>query len=471
MLNAEDVSNQLQREGPMPIEGGLFRAHFEQLPGPAYIWRRVGEDFELIAHNRAALDLADGDVRDLIGARASTLFASRQDIIDGIRQCADTRSITVREADVTFVSGVTRRMLTTRIPLSADIVVSHAEDVTDRRAFEDRLAASERRFHALFKTHPDLVFRMDVHGNYLDLHVPDGAVLPLKLKAEELVGRNIADLFGPAAAVRHRRYALEAIRTGEMQVIEYDVQLGDREIQVESRVVKSGDEEVVVNIRDITKRVELEQAIIDAQENERARLGRMLQKHRAQLQTRHTALVDAVLPPGESDLAAARAALETAARELNEIMDDLAALPEGTTVLAALKTLASRSEQSLGIRCRLTHGESVPEMLAQTSDLYRFAQEAIGCAVHRGSAKNIEMICSTINSQFVLSIIDDGQDNAWAADEDAGYGMRIMRYLAKRLGGKLTRSRRGSRGTTVTCSCPTGKPLSLTERLRALVSA
>ena len=78
------------------------------------------------------------------------------------------------------------------------------------------------------------------------------------------------------------------------------------------------------------------------------------------------------------------------------------------------------------------------------------------------------MLCSTINNQFVLSVVDDGEDNAWASDEDVGYGMRIMRYLAKRLGGKLTRSRRGSRGTTVTCSCPTGECISLTARLRAL---
>ena len=291
----------------------------------------------------------------------------------------------------------------------------------------------------------------------------------LKLKPEELVGRNIADLFGPEAAVRHRRYALEAIRTGEVQIIEYDVPLGEREIQVESRVVKSGDDEVVVNIRDITKRVELEQAIIDAQERERARLGQVLQSHRAQLQTHHAALVAAASPDDEeSSVAAARAALDVAVRQLDELMGDFAALPEGTTVVTALKTLASRSEQALGIRCRLTHGESVPEMPVQTPDLYRFAQEAIGCAVHRGRAKNVEMLCSTINNQFVLSVVDDGEDNAWASDEDVGYGMRIMRYLAKRLGGKLTRSRRGSRGTTVTCSCPTGECISLTARLRAL---
>lgn len=470
MLSAEEVSKWLQREEPLGLDGGLFRAHFEQLPGPAYMWRRAGDDFELIAHNRAALELASGDVRDLIGKRAAEVFANRPDILEAIRQCADTQSIMTQETDVTFVSGVTRRMLMTRIPLSSDIVVTHAEDVTDRRAFEDRLQASERRFRALFKTHPDLVFRMDVRGNYLDLHVPPGTALPLK--PEEIVGRNIADLFGPEAAARHRRYAQEAIRTGEVQLIEYDVPIGDKEIQVESRVVKSGDHEVVVNIRDITKRVEIEQAIIDAQERERARLGEVLESHRAKLRACLAELEverGAVRSEGDATrLAAPQTALATAIGELDEFLRDFAPLPEGTSIVEALTTLALRSEQSLGIQCRLTHGSSVPDMLPKALDLYRFAQEAIRNAVRSGRAQHVEMICSTVNKQFVLSILDDGESVDWATDENGGYGMRIMRYLAKRLGGGLTRSRRGGSGTMVTCACPVDDSSAVTARLRAV---
>lgn len=472
MLSAEEVSKWLQREESQAPDGGLFRAHFEHLPGPAYIWRRSGDDFELIAHNRAALGVADGDVRDLLGSRAGDLFEDRPDIVESIHECANTQSIMVQETDVTFVSGVTRRMLMTRIPLSADIVVGHMEDVTDRRAFENMLQASERRFRALFKTHPDLVFRMDVQGKYLDAHVPDGTTLPLKLEPEEIVGRSIADLFGPEAAARHRRYAREAIRTGDTQILEYDVSIGDGEIQVESRVVKSGDDEVVVNIRDITKRVELEQAILDAQEGERIRLGAALESHRARLRqcaARLEAAADA--PSGEaggSPVADALEALTAAMREVDELMGDFAPLPEGTPVVTALRILVSRSEQSLGVSCRLTHSGSIPDMLPQAADLYRVAQEAIGNAVRHGRAKHVEMICGTINNQFVLSVVDDAEGFSWAEDESGGYGMRVMRYLAKGLGGKLTRSRRACGGTMVTCSCPVDGASSVTARLRAL---
>ena len=470
MLTANEVSTWLEREESLAPDGGLFRAHFEQLPGPAYVWRRSGDDFELIAHNRAALRLANGDVRDLLGSLAGDLFRDRPDIIESIHQCADTQSIMVKETNLTFVSGVTRRMLMTRIPLSADIVVGHMEDVTDRRSFETRLQASERRFRALFKTNPDLVFRMNLQGECLDLHVPETLMLPLKLRSEEIVGRNIADLFGPEAAARHRRHASEAILTGDTQILEYDVSIGGAEIQVESRVVKSGDDEVVVNVRDITKRVEVEQAIIDAQERERARLGATLDAHRAQL-ARCLASLGAATSTSVGDdarsVADALTTLHDTTRDLDRLMGDFVPLPEGTTAVDALKMLTSRSEQLFGVRCRVTHSGSIPEMLTQAQDLYRVAQEAIGNAVKYGRAKHVELICGTVNKQFVLSIVDDGEGFSWDAQENSGSGMRIMRYLAKRLGGKLTRSRRACGSTMVTCSCPVDDSSSVTARLRA----
>lgn len=451
MLSAEEVSNWLEKQDEGSLDGGLFRAHFQNLPGPAYIWRRCGDDFELIAHNRAALGLANGDVRDLLGCRMRELFKDRPDIIASINRCADEQTVVVQETELTFVSGVTRRMLMTRIPLSRDIVVGHMEDVTDRHVSDEELKASERRFRALFESHPDLVFRMDVRGKYLDLHVPEGAMLPWR--PEEIVGRNIADLFGVEAAARHRHYAREAVRTGEVQIVEYDVAVHGRQFHVESRFVKSGDAEVVVNVRDITKRVELEEAIVEGEERERARLGDALQRHLRRLRA-CAAQVSA--GGGENGHASsdALAALDETLLEAERLAQDFAPIPAGTSIVTALKSLAVQTEHSFGVRCRVTHGASMRGMTEQTPDLYRVAQEAIANAVRHGRAQQIEMICSTINGQFVLSIVDNGSEFVAVADDDAGFGMRVMRHRAKRLGGKLTRSRRSGGGTMVTCSCP-----------------
>jgi PAS domain S-box-containing protein len=374
-----------------------------------------------------------------------------------LHRCADELTIVVQENDVTCVSGVTRRMLITRLPLSADIVVAHMEDVTEKRSSEAVIAISERRFRALFQSHPDLVFRMDTGGTYLDMHVPQGTTLPLP--AEDLIGRNIADVFGPEAAAQHGHYARKAVQTGEVQTLEYEVRIAGKDHQVESRFVSCGGNEVVVNVRDITERVELEQTLTDGRERERTRLGSALQNQVTQLRDRVERLKDALrstskLARSTGDIDRAIAALEITVSGTHELAFDLVPVGDGTSLLAALTDLATHMQQLLGIACRLAHSDVVPAMILQAADLYRIAQEAIANAVEHGRATEIEIICGVVNEQFVLNIVDNGTGFRLSSANNAGLGMRIMRHRAKRLGGNLTRSRRPGGGTMVTCTCP-----------------
>jgi PAS domain S-box-containing protein len=438
---------------------GLFRAHFDNLPGPSYIWQRCSaDDFRLIAHNRAAARLGNGEIRGLLGVRTSELFKNRPDIRATIVQSARHREITVQETDMQLVSGTTRRMRATLLPMSNDIVVAHLEDVTEQRAAEDALRASERRFRALFQSHPDVTFRMDVVGNYLDMHVPEGAVA--SMHPADVVGKNIGDLFGADAAASHSHYARETIRTDTVQVLEYDVRIEGRDTRVEARMVRSGDDEVVVTVRDITNEVDVEQSVAAARDRERRQLGQALQNQLKEVRLRLDDLSSAAAasapdspPEGTAALADRLAALETAVGNAHEIAYDLDPVTAGTPLIDALRSFVARSEQRFGISLRLSCSDSVPPLHEQVADLHRIVQEAVANAVEHGAAKNVEIICSAINGQLIVNVADDGTGFRLSASDNAAYGMRVIRHRTKRLGGTLLRSRRSAGGTLLTFTC------------------
>jgi PAS domain S-box-containing protein len=110
----------------------------------------------------------------------------------------------------------------------------------------------EARNRALLGAIPDVMFRIDAAGTYLDVHADEHAELPLR--RDELVGRNVRDVAPPDVAEAILACARRARETGELHSVEYEVELGGVVHYCESRMVPSGDGEVVIIMRDFTER-------------------------------------------------------------------------------------------------------------------------------------------------------------------------------------------------------------------------
>lgn len=137
-------------------------------------------------------------------------------------------------------------------------------DISDRKRAEAALRKSEATQRALINTIPDLMIRMTHEGEYLDF-------LPAKdfrmvMPSLEMVGKNIYDIMPLEIAQQRMRYIQQALQTGETQVYEYEL-LIDGLIQVEeARITMSGENEVLVIVRDISDRKQAEKALQAQQE-------------------------------------------------------------------------------------------------------------------------------------------------------------------------------------------------------------
>lgn len=133
------------------------------------------------------------------------------------------------------------------------------EDVTVRKETEEALRESEAITLSLFNAIPDLKLRISREGTFLDFgqpRDPDSSASTL-----DLVGKPVSEFMPEGAAQDAKESVVQALETGEIQVFEYNVPMADGMHHFESRVVPSGEDEVLAIVRDITVRKRAEEGL------------------------------------------------------------------------------------------------------------------------------------------------------------------------------------------------------------------
>ncbi|HEY9728266.1 MAG TPA: PAS domain S-box protein [Chroococcales cyanobacterium] len=125
-------------------------------------------------------------------------------------------------------------------------------DITERKQMEERN-------RALLNAIPDVIFRQRVDGTYLDVQAKEGKLLA---PPEILIGSNLRDRLLPETlkqdVLAHLRTAVE---TGELQTYEYELLKPDGVHSYEARFVRSGADEALRIVRDVTDRKWAEAAL------------------------------------------------------------------------------------------------------------------------------------------------------------------------------------------------------------------
>jgi signal transduction histidine kinase len=130
-----------------------------------------------------------------------------------------------------------------------------------------------------------------------------------------------------------------------------------------------------------------------------------------------------------------------------EIADE--GLMDGFQELA--RNVSERFKLSCEFECR------EPLLLPDAADstqLYRIAQEAITNAIKHGHAKHIKINFEKSDGTITLTVSDDGVGLPENARKGQGMGLRIMAYRANMIGASFFIERLPSVGTHVVCQLP-----------------
>lgn len=129
-------------------------------------------------------------------------------------------------------------------------------DITERKHAEAALCASESRNRALLDAIPDMMFRINREGVYLDMRADDTS--DLATAPTMIVGRTVFDILPADVAQRVLTCIEQALATGTVRVIEYQLMLDQMVRDFEARVVVCAPNEVLAIVRDITERKNME---------------------------------------------------------------------------------------------------------------------------------------------------------------------------------------------------------------------
>lgn len=319
------------------------------------------------------------------------------------------------------------------------------------------LEAGGRRKRALLEGMPDSMFRLSRDGIYLDVHTHGFAGWP-----EEIVGSNIREYFPPELGAQVLAEVDQALATGEVRSIEYRFASPGHDARYhESRIVASGDDEVIMIVRDITDRKqqedELRQSrarIIEAADTERWRLERNLHDGAQQRLVTLSLALRMVEARIQSDPEEARRLLENATDELALALEELRELARGLhpAILsdrglgAAVEALASRAPFPVEI-------EASPERLPQRVEVAAFyvISEALTNVAKYASATSASVSVSRTNGVLQVEVADDG---VGGADPANGSGLRGLADRVEALAGCVGLESEPGKGTRVRAEIP-----------------
>lgn len=142
-------------------------------------------------------------------------------------------------------------------------------DISDRKQAELALQQQEAQSRAILAAIPDLIVRVGKDGIYRQVITPNRP-FDVWSQQKSYVGLAMTEVLPPAIAQTNLQAIHRALATNEVQTHEQILEVGARQQIEEVRVSKCGEDEVLLIIRDITARKQMEAELLASKRTNQA---------------------------------------------------------------------------------------------------------------------------------------------------------------------------------------------------------
>jgi len=257
----------LNQSLPSPEE--RLALHLEQTPLAVIDW---DTEFRIIAWNKAAEKIFGYTKNEIIGQKGAELINPPQlkNEIDKIGAKLLASRNSTRSSNENFTKdGRTiycEWTNTTIINQQGEIlgISSMVMDITESKKNEDLLRLKEAQLNAFAQALPDISLIYDEDGKYIEIIAAEESLL--YLKKEQMLGKNIYDIFPEKTALLFHDVIKKTIKLNTPQICEYKLELQGRETWFQARTSPMnqqfpGKKTMIWLAHDITKRKNAEKEI------------------------------------------------------------------------------------------------------------------------------------------------------------------------------------------------------------------
>lgn len=270
----QDITENKQAAASLKESEKLFKAVFDQA------FQFIGlltHDGVLLEMNQVSLDFGGVTLKEVVGQPfwetpwwRHSLVAQAQ-LKEAIYQARIGNFIRyeveiVSKGDTKIIVDFSIKPITDELG-KVVLLLLEGRDITESKQTEIALRSSLATNRALINALPDLMFRISADGTFVNFKA--SKTHPVPLPPEEFLGKKVCEIMPLDVAQLTMNGIENAIATGNLQVFECQMSIDNKIYYYETRIAVSAENEVMVIVRDITKRKQAEIEIRNSLETEK----------------------------------------------------------------------------------------------------------------------------------------------------------------------------------------------------------